>query len=289
MIVETVDPGVDGVRKAVDEYVEKYPEFAQPLRMYGAVMEAQQGALPDLTCNITLSTEEKERRISDGKPLLDPREVDIDPEAFTGLLRKICRAVDEGTPGGFSRCEDLVSSESLRPENIAGTRDRVLSGGDIPEADGWGNEGDKNIVSNIIWETLAPFYRKCGSILFVKMEQSSWQRGFCPVCGSAPLMGQFRDEDGLWIVECSLCHTLWSIQRASCPFCPESYGSLEYLFIEGDTGRRVQYCSSCKFYIKTVNLRDSGRTSLLPLEDIITYDLDLAAGKEGLIPAAGRQ
>ena len=97
-------------------------------------------------------------------------------------------------------------------------------------------------------------------------------------------MGQFRDEDGLWLVECSLCHTLWNVQRASCPFCPESFGSLEYFFIEGDTGRRVQYCSSCKLYVKTVNLRDSGRTTLLPLEDIVTYDLDMAAGKEGLVP-----
>ncbi len=102
-------------------------------------------------------------------------------------------------------------------------------------------------------------------------------------------MGRFRGEDGLWLVECSLCHTQWNVQRASCPFCPESFGSLEYLYIEGDAGRRVLYCSSCKLYLKTVDLRDSERKALLPLEDIVTYDLDLAAGQEGLTPAAGRR
>jgi FdhE protein len=98
-------------------------------------------------------------------------------------------------------------------------------------------------------------------------------------------MGLFRSEDGLWLVECSLCHTLWNIQRARCPFCDESEGSLDYLYIEDDGGQRVQYCSSCKVYVKTVNLRDSERGLSLPLEDIVTAELDLAAAGEGLKPA----
>jgi len=282
MIIETVDPGVEGVREAVKEYVEKYPDFAQPLRMYGSIMEAQQAALADVTCQLQLPAEEKEKRLMNGEPLLDPRDLEIEPVAFTDLLTKICRAVDEGTPGGFSHCDDLVSWDGLKPGGIAETRDRVLSGESLPEVDGWENEGDKKIVSNIIWETLTPFYRKCGSILFDKMEQSSWQKGFCPVCGSAPLIGMFRSEDGLWLLECSLCHTLWNVQRARCPFCEGSSGSLEYIYIEGDPGRRVQYCESCKAYVKTVDLRESQREVLLPLEDIVTVELDVAASREGL-------
>ena len=289
MIIETVDPGVAGVREAVKEYVEKFPDFAQPLRMYGAIMEAQQEALSDVTCHLQLSAEEKERRLRNGEPVLDPRDLEIDPVAFVNLLKKICRAVDEGKPGGSFHCDALVSWEGLKPGRIADTRDHVLSGESLPKVDGLENEGDRKIVSNIIWETLVPFYRKCGSILCGKMEQSYWQRGFCPVCGSAPLIGMFRSEDGLWLLECALCHTIWNLQRASCAFCDESQGSLEYLYLEEDPEHRVQYCDRCRVYVKTVDLRDSGRDVLLPLEDIVTIELDLLAANEGLEAARDKQ
>ena len=99
-------------------------------------------------------------------------------------------------------------------------------------------------------------------------------------------MGFFRSEDGLWLVECSLCHTLWNIQRASCPFCSESLGALDFLYIEDEPGKRVQYCTSCKVYVKTVDLREKDTAVLLPLEDIVTAELDLAAAEEGLRPAS---
>jgi FdhE protein len=54
------------------------------------------------------------------------------------------------------------------------------------------------------------------------------------------------------------------------------------MYIEGDPGRRVQYCESCKDYVKTVDLRESQRDVLLPLEDIVTVELDNAAAMEGL-------
>ena len=101
-------------------------------------------------------------------------------------------------------------------------------------------------------------------------------------------MGEFRREDGLWLLECRLCHTLWNVQRAACPFCSEGdEGSLEYLYLEGDSSQRVQYCSRCKKYVKTVDLHAKQRDAILPLENIVTelMGLDRAARQEGLNPA----
>jgi FdhE protein len=154
--------------------------------------------------------------------------------------------------------------------------------------DGDLSEAERELVKNILWEALAPFYRVCASMLSSKMEQSSWLKGFCPVCGGAPLMGKYRQDDGLWLVECSLCHTLWNIQRASCPFCDESEGSLEFLYIGDEGGLRANYCKACRRYVKTIDLRDSEKDVLMPLEDIVTIQLDLAARKVGLTPASGR-
>lgn len=288
-IIEMVDPGVEGVERAVKEYEGKYPEYADALRLYGEVMRIQQGALREVDCPLTLDDDEVEARLTSGVTIIEAEEFEIDPVKYRELVGKICAVMDDKRPGGFSRREELLSWEGLSDEKLPETKRLVLGGKELPLIREWENEADSKLVSNILWEALAPFYRKCGSIFASDMDQSLWQRGFCPVCGSGPLMGMFRDEDGLWLLECSLCHTLWNVQRARCPFCSESEGSLDYLYIEDDTGRRVQYCSSCKVYVKTVDLRESGREAVLPLEDIVTYELDLAAGREGLKPAAGRQ
>ncbi len=287
-VVETVDPGVQGVREAVERYVERYPDYEGALRLYGAVMELQQKALEEVGCSVEMDVEERDARLGTLVTMVDAPELEVDPVRYRSLVKDICTVMEERRPGGFEHSKELYSWDGLSDENLRSTMARVLAGEELPLTSGWEDDSDKILASNILWESLAPFYRKCGSILASGMDQSIWQRGHCPVCGSAPLMGFFRNEDGLWLVECSLCHTLWNLQRASCPFCSESLGSLEFLYIEDEPGKRVQYCSSCKVYIKTVNLRGTDKDVLLPLEDIVTAELDLAASEEGLKPA-GRQ
>ena len=290
MIVETSDPGVEAVRRSVAEYARQYPDYADALRLYGAIMEVQQSALESVSCPLEpLTPEEVETRMISGEPLLDPAAVEIDGPAYRRVLADICKAVEDNTPDGFALSKDLPDWEGLSDDRLGRTRDLVLEGGDLDFKPGVDvSEEDMKLVRDLLWEALAPFYRVCGRILAAKLEQSVWQRGYCPVCGGAPLVGQYRQEDGLWVVECSLCHTGWNVQRAACPFCAGSQGSLDFLYIEEERTRRANYCKACSKYVKTVDSRDKGEMLLLPLEDIVTVDLDLAAKEEGLIPATGR-
>lgn len=286
IIIETEDPGVRGVRKAVKRYCRQYPELAPAMKMYGAIMEIQQEALRGIDCGVDLSGDEIEKRLSDGEPLLDPLALELDWAKYRELAVRICQSLDENKPGGFSRCDEVAAREGLGGDHLAETRDMVLKGEEFEPGSDWAGCEDGKIVQKIFWESLVPFYRKCGSVLQVKLDQSLWQRGFCPVCGSRPLMGKFRKDDGLWLLECALCHTLWSAQRAKCPFCDGGgEGSLDYLYIDGDRRRRVQYCSLCRRYVKTIDLREGEENVILPLEDIATFRLDRAAEQESLRPA----
>lgn len=290
MIVETVDPGVDAVREAVARYAEQYPDFADALRLYGAVMEVQQAALDSIECNIAALDEiDIESRLLTGEPLLDPCDVEIDPVRYRELVSEIYNAISEHSPAGAPFKSDPASWPCLSDDALRGTRDALIKGGDLDLGlEEKLSDAESELAKNILWEGLAPFYRRCGSMLTTKLEQSLWQKGFCPVCGGAPLMGQYRAGDGLWVVECSLCHTGWNLQRASCPFCDEVQGSLDYLYLEEDPTRRANYCRACKRYVKTVDMRNSEETVLLPLEDIVTLSLDSAASEERLNSASGR-
>lgn len=287
MIIETSLPDIDAVRRAVEDYTGQYPEFADVLRMYGAIMEAQLSALEGMTCPLEpLGPEERDRRLSLGEPLMDLREVRIEGGLFRRLVGEICRAVESARPG-LALCGELASWEGLADERIEQTRDAVLEGKDPGFAPrGEAQEDGPALVASILWESLAPFYMVCDTMLASGMDQSLWQRGYCPVCGGPPLIGKYRQDDGLWIVECSLCHTNWNLQRASCPFCEGRQGSLDYLYLDEDTKRRVNYCEVCKRYVKTVDARDGDENVLLPLEDLVTVRLDMAARQEGLLPAS---
>ena len=289
MIVETSDPGVVAVRQAVERYAERYPEFADALRLYGAIMEVQQAALDSIECNIaSLDEIDTESRLLSGEPLLDPCTLDIDPARYRELVSGIYSAIVENSPGGAPFKSDPASWPCLSDDSLPGTRDALITGSDFDFGlDEKLSDPEVELAKNILWEGLAPFYRRCGSMLTTMLEQSLWQKGFCPACGGAPLIGQYRSGDGLWVVECSLCHTGWNLQRASCPFCNEVQGSLDYLYLEDDPSRRANYCRACKRYVKTVDMRNSDEIVLLPLEDIVTLGLDTAASEEGLNSASG--
>lgn len=287
MKIKTEDPGTNGVKKSVKAYIKRNPEFKKAILLYGAVMEAQQKALKEIKCSDEMGPDEIERKLSDGKPLLEGHPIEVDSRELRGLVSTIEGVIDAERKDGAGLSARLSSWSGLEPENIDDTRARVVSGKTL-DLDGEWSEKDMQIALNILWEAFSPFYRKYGSILEANLDHSLWQRGFCPICGGRPLMGKFRGDDGLWLLECSLCHSLWNVKRASCPFCSSgSEGSLNYLYLDGNSTYRAQYCDNCKFYVKTVDLRESEGVSLLPLEDIITMDLDLAATEEGLKPASG--
>ncbi len=287
IILHTEDPGVKGVRKSVGKQKRRFPEYADALEMYGSIMEVQQEALEKVVPAAGPSAGEIEDSLKEGTPLLDPGDLDIDLALFREIVGKIIRVL-EGRPDGFPYHDDVLSWNGLSDEGFATTRDLVLAGEGLEIDLEWRSDDDRELVSNVLWEGLVPFYRKYGSICESDVDHSYWMKGFCPICGGPPLIGMFRPGDGLWVLECRLCHTHWNVMRARCPFCDEGVeGSLSYLYIDEDTQDRVQYCENCRQYVKTVDRRDSEREGLLTLDEIVTVRLDLAAKKEGLKPATG--
>jgi formate dehydrogenase accessory protein FdhE len=286
IMIETPNPGAEGVEKAVESYCRVYPEYNGALRMYGSVMKEQQKTLERIEEPSTPEKSAIEESLKSGVPILASDRVRVDPTLYRELLQRICD-VAAGAPEGFRRCGELASWEGLSEENLPDTLERIASGELAAPGAGW-DEGDRKLATGVLWEAIVPFYRKYGSICEPILDNSYWQRGFCPVCGGAPLIGMFRPGDGLWILECSLCHTHWNVLRARCPFCghgPE--GKLEYMYVDEDDTKRVQYCSNCMRYVKTVDERESEWRGSLPLDDIVTVRLDLAAEQEGLMPAEG--
>lgn len=106
--------------------------------------------------------------------------------------------------------------------------------------------------------------------------------GYCPVCGSLPLITELRDKEGFRHATCSFCLTAYRIPRIMCAFCGESdMKKLSYFTAEGEDGYRVDVCESCKMYIKCADFRKLDRKPLAIIDDLDSLSLDILAVQDG--------
>ena len=107
----------------------------------------------------------------------------------------------------------------------------------------------------------------------------------CPLCGGLPLLDLLQDEPetkGARYLLCALCATAWRFPRATCPACGETRAAqLRYHETDGWPHLRVEECTSCRTYVKTVDLRTDG-LAVPAVDELAAVELDLWAEEQGL-------
>jgi FdhE protein len=111
---------------------------------------------------------------------------------------------------------------------------------------------------------------------------AAWQRGYCPICGAWPLLGELRGLELAEFLRCSGCAVAWRWQRLACPYCGnDDYRTLQTLQLEGEQRFRINVCEQCKGYLKVGNAFDPLPAALLPLDDTASMHLDVVAIERG--------
>jgi FdhE protein len=99
-------------------------------------------------------------------------------------------------------------------------------------------------------------------------------------------MGQLVgvDPGRLRFLSCGCCNTRWRYRRTGCPFCENvDDHKLAILSVQGQSGLRIDYCQTCRGYLKTYN--GQGEESTL-LADWTSLHLDILARDRGLLSLA---
>lgn len=113
-------------------------------------------------------------------------------------------------------------------------------------------------------------------------DEDRWHRSYCPTCGAPPAMAQLVgvDPGRLRFLSCGCCGTRWRYRRTACPFCDDQNDRrLAVVAIEGESGLRIDYCDTCRGYLKTYN--GQGSEGVL-LADWTSLHLDYLARDRGL-------
>jgi FdhE protein len=84
------------------------------------------------------------------------------------------------------------------------------------------------------------------------------------------------------ILRCSFCATAWELDTYGCVYCKESADAFVTAAPDEERkDRRVELCSACSGYLKTVDVPGLSPFPLLAIADLGTIDLDAAAMERG--------
>jgi FdhE protein len=233
----------------------------------------------------SLDTDRAAAKLAGGVPLLRHETVQLDADAFRrrwlhvcGVLQKhqndeAARTLAEGARGGSWAPEALVG------EVLAGQPEALHA-----RADALGL--DAGLAATVLRLALFPVFTQFGTALAPLRQGARWEAGYCPVCGSWPLLGEFRGLEQIRYLRCGLCAADWEFPRLRCPFCgTRDHRQLGFFHVEGEEARqRAATCDACRGYVKM-------RATLAPLApvqllvaDVATVHLDLAAAQRGYTP-----
>jgi len=248
--------------------------YLQPIGELSAEVDRAIGEIESASPEIP-SWDDYSSDFQEGVPLLQSSRASIDLEPAGNVALALVKALTES------------SSKKIAAE--ASEVDTALSG--EPEASSrivnWllGDESlappSPGLLRYLGWAAMARYLLPVRAAYATWRDDERWLRNYCPMCGAAPVMAQLigMDQGRKRLLVCGRCSTRWLFKRTECPFCGSDSERLAVLSVEGEAGLRIDYCDSCKGFLKTY--AGEGNEPLL-LSDWSSLHLDLLAHDRGL-------
>jgi len=149
----------------------------------------------------------------------------------------------------------------------------------------------RGLAPDLVWLVaelaVSPFVHRLQRVFLERRDDdtvaaalAAWGAGHCPACGSWPAVAEVVA--GHRTLRCSFCASAWELPTYACIYCGE--GGAPFVTAAPDDARkdrRLELCSTCGGYLKTIDLGELSPFPLQAISDIETTDLDVAAMEHG--------
>jgi FdhE protein len=278
---EPLAPEVAAALEHLDQLVDITPTLREAAALQAAILRAMY-AEPLEIGRVELTKEQAAGKLYAGVPLLRGASLPLSPPAIEAMLLRLCEAAREhvAAPGAADEIAAVVKGRSLQVEELA----RAVLDGQAQaireQAAGLGVDGE--LLCALLRFSLFPALAQAAARLAALRAAATWEQGFCPICGSWPLLGEQRGLEQTRLLRCGLCAAEWPVDRLWCPFCGNrDHEQLGYLYAEGQEQQRAVTCENCRGYVKVL----ASLTSIPPLDlavqDLATLHLDIVALERG--------
>jgi FdhE protein len=274
-------PSVEEARTDLDRLAAERPEL-QPIVAWLGDMLAELAPPEIPPMGLTLDPAVARARLGEGIPLLRGETLNLDPREFHRRWRRACEALEICQPDpAVATLASALQETGLKPGAmveavLAGRPESVMQ---LAEEHGL----DPGLTSTVLRFTLFPTVTALANSLAPLREGAAWEEGYCPTCGSWPLLGEFRGLDQSRFLRCGLCASAWEVPRLWCPFCGNrNHERLGFFHQEGEEASyRVANCEECRGYVKMATVLSALPPLHLLVVDAVTLHLDFEAAQRG--------
>lgn len=267
-----------------------HPDLRDALGLQHAIIRTQlQVPRPPALGSFPLPRQQVVARVGDGVPVLHDQPVAVDVPFAADLLRRLQMALaprfdalGDVTGGGRLDLDGLFAEAFVQhPDHVA----------EIARATGL----EAGLLSALAALSVAPILRAYAARLAPVLgpavgpvddgapDMAVWDRGYCPVCGGWPLLGELRGVDEAAWLRCAACGSGWAVRRPDCPYCGNAdCESLTTIRFEGQQRFDLNVCERCTGYLKVAHTFEPAPAEVLALDDVASLQLDLAAAERGL-------
>jgi len=275
--LEQIALKVKSVQKRTPVYAEVALWVAELLSATINFSDSAEFQLPELD----FAQKDLQNAWSQGRSFLKPEELSLEWKKIHALYRHLVKLVEK-RENGLKQSEGLLKAME---EKHNGTpvliKAALASDYETIDASAKALKVDPPVLALLLHLSLRPALSMIAQAVLERLDVNLWNHGHCPVCGSAPKLADLSGEGGKRRLHCSLCEAAWYYPRMRCPFCENAdIKDLSYLRAENEEGLRVDLCSRCNNYLKTIDLREIAGPIIVPLDDVTTWHLDIIAGKK---------
>jgi FdhE protein len=259
-------------------------DFSRLARVYRELVQIQMDAKSKArVIRPGLSEHVARERQREGIPWLLFEDFHPDWNQVQAVLNQVVdrAAADTDVPGETNDALRALGSDPVLLRQAAETWYRGLPLNRLPLT----RPVDVELLTSVLGATLKPFLSAYAALLLPDVEQESWRRNVCPVCGGKPDFTSLKEGGTRWLF-CSRCDAEWLFSRMECPCCGTQDQEALAFFTSGEEPGlyRLYVCEKCRTYIKGIDSRLSDADVLLPLERVRTLDLDRQAQEKGYEP-----
>jgi FdhE protein len=259
----------------LDAWLRSHP-YLQPVAQLHAQVDAATAAISPAGFS-AVRWEDYSGDFLNGVPLLHSSSLTIDCAPVEEITTSLIDSLSSNSlPTNLAEEVQAVKNELHRdPQTVQ----RLITGllNDDPHS-----QACSGLQRYLGWTVLARYLRSLIEMFSKWRDEERWLRNYCPTCGSLPAMAQLVgvDQGRQRFLICGCCRTRWLYLRTGCPFCGNADDHrLSALSVEGEGGLRIDYCESCKGYLKTY--AGEGSEAVL-LADWTSIHLDVIACDRGL-------
>jgi FdhE protein len=287
--VSSTEEHVKRIKNTVTKIKKEMPSLAIILKVYEKVFAERARLREDipLTRDVRISAPDP-LRFSQGITLLNegifPLSTDSMDKVSDRMIPFLARAFPNIRPI-LKNVKAALKKNKLDLKNcmesMLHSRDEIINGTALHL------KTDAVTLKFVLGQLLKPLVEKQSESLRSVIQNLNWKKGYCPVCGSFPVLSYLKGAEGQrWLV-CGCCSHKWRFTRTRCPFCEnEDSKKSELCFVEDRAYERAEMCHQCKRYLAGIDLRKYPYEFIPEVAVAGMMYLDVLAQGKGYLPMA---